>query len=248
LTIVIHRNNFHSNDDWNEIDLNVTTSRQIKNLLYEQVARMGKAVSSQKRLELIEILCQGEKNVEQLAANAEISVKLASAHLKELKSAQLVEYRREGKNIIYRLADTRVAELWVMLRELAEERFLELQTVMTELVARPDELTPIDRADLLSKAQSGDVVIIDVRPESEYNAAHLPFARSLPLSELKQRLRELPADKRIVAYCRGPFCLMAKEAVAMLSSEGYKAVRLGEGVAEWQSQGLPLVVPTFPTY
>ncbi|MFA5170453.1 MAG: metalloregulator ArsR/SmtB family transcription factor [Sulfuriferula sp.] len=217
------------------------SAREIKNILYEQVARIGKATSSPKRLELIEVLCQGEKSVEQLAAEAEISVKLASAHLKELKSARLVVARRDGKNMYYSLVDSRVADLWVMLRELAEERLLELQMAMKELVARPDELSPISGADLLVQAQLGEVFVMDVRPKSEYAIAHIPFARSIPLAELKQRLNELPADRAIVAYCRGPFCLMAKEAVEVLGKEGINATRLEDGVAEWRLNGLPLV-------
>ena len=218
----------------------MNSSREIKDLLYEQVARISKAASSPKRLELIEVLCQGEKRVEQLASDTELSVKLTSAHLKELKAARLVENRRDGKNIYYRLADPRVADLWVMLRELAEERLLELQSAMRDLITRSDELSPISGSELLTQAQQGDLVVIDVRPEAEYAVAHLPFARSIPVSELKQRINEIPADKRIVAYCRGPFCLMAKDAVEMLRQLGIKATRLETGVAEWRLSGLPL--------
>ncbi len=216
------------------------SSREIKNLLYEQVARIGKAASSPKRLELVEILCQGEKSVENLAADAEISVKLASAHLKELKSARLVVARRDGKNMFYSLVDSRVADLWVMLRELAEERLLELQEAMRGLVASPEGLAPFSRVDLLAQAKRGEIFVLDVRPEAEYTTAHLPYARSIPVSELKHRLSELPHDKPVVAYCRGPFCLMAKEAVEMLIKEGFQAVRFEDGVAEWRLHGLPL--------
>ncbi len=216
-------------------------ARAIKDLLYEQVTRIAKAAASPKRLELIEVLSQGEKSVEQLAQDTELSVKLTSAHLKELKATRLVEARRDGKYMVYRLVDARVADLWVMLRELAEERLLELQGAMRQLVERPDELTPVSGADLLARAQSGEVVIVDVRPGVEYRNAHLPYARSVPLAELKQRLKELPPDKSIVAYCRGPFCLMAKEAVTLLRQEGFPAARLEAGVAEWRLQGLPLV-------
>lgn len=217
-------------------------AREIKNLLYEQVARISKAASSPKRLELIEVLCQGEKCVEQLAHDTDLSVKLTSAHLKELKAARLVESRREGKNMYYKLADSRVADLWVMLRELAEERLLELQSAMKDLIACSDELSPIGGAELLTQAQHGELVVIDVRPETEYAAAHLPFARSIPLSELKHRLNELPVNKAVVAYCRGPFCLMAKDAVEMLRQQGINASRLETGVAEWRLNGLPLAV------
>lgn len=215
-------------------------SREIKNLLYEQVARISKAASSPKRLELIEVLCQGEKCVDQLAADTDLSVKLTSAHLKELKAARLVQSRRDGKNIYYTLADPRVADLWVMLRELAEQRLLELRAAMQALVASADELSPINGAELLTQAELGELVVIDVRPAPEYTVAHLPFARSIPLSELKQRLNEIPANKAIVAYCRGPFCMMAKDAVAMLRQQGIPASRLETGVAEWRLSGLPL--------
>lgn len=215
-------------------------SRETKNLLYEQVARIGKAVSSPKRLELIEVLCQGEKGVDQLAAETDITIKLASAHLKELKAARLVEARRDGKNMIYRLVDAQVADLWVTLRAVAEGRLVELQAAMKDLVARPDELAPVTGRKLLSQARRGDVVVIDVRPKAEYEVAHLPHARSMPLTELKRRLSELPANRPVVAYCRGPFCLMAKDAVTLLSKAGFKAMRLEEGVAEWRASGLPL--------
>ena len=216
------------------------SGREIKNLLYEQVSRIGKAVSSPKRLELIEILCQGEKNVDELAAAAEISVKLASAHLKELKASRLVEGRREGKNVIYRLVDNDVAKLWVMMRTLAEERLLELQAAMRDLVTRPEELCAVDGRQLLAQAKRGEVMVLDVRPAGEYETAHLPYARSIPVSELKNRLDEIPSHKPVVAYCRGPFCLMAKEAVDLLACRGRQATRLELGVAEWRSLGLPL--------
>jgi rhodanese-related sulfurtransferase len=214
--------------------------RALKDLLYEQVARIGKTVSSPKRLELIEVLAQGEKTVEQLAAATNISVKLASAHLKELKSARLAETRREGKNIYYRLADARVGELWVMLRSLAEERLVELQAIMKDLITHPGELAPVGGKELLAQARRGDVIVIDVRPDAEYQTAHLPHARSIPLAELKARLGEIPKGKPVVAYCRGPFCLMAKEAVGLMSKKGIKAARLEDGVAEWRARGLPL--------
>jgi len=216
------------------------TGRKLKNVLYEQVARIGKAASSPKRLELIEVLSQGEKSVEQLAAATSISVKLASAHLKELKSARLAEARREGKHMVYRLVDVQVAEMWVMLRQLAEQRLLELQAAMKEMVSHPQELAPVGGKKLLSQAKRGDVIVIDVRPESEYQTAHLPYARSLPLAELKTRLGEIPKGKPVVAYCRGPFCMMAIEAIGLLAKKGIKAARLEDGVAEWRARGLPL--------
>ena len=215
-------------------------ARKLKTHLYEQVARIGQAVSSPKRLELIEILSQGEKSVQQLAVAADISVKLASAHLKALKAARLAEARRVGKNMLYRLVDEQVADMWVLLRQLAESRLLELQAAMKELVAHPQELAPVTGKELLAQAKRGDVIVIDVRPENEYQTAHIPHARSIPLAELKARLDEIPKDKPVVAYCRGPFCMMAIEAVDLLAKKGFQAARLEDGVAEWRMRGLPL--------
>jgi rhodanese-related sulfurtransferase len=213
---------------------------QIKSFLYEQVARIGKAVASPKRLELIELLCQGEKTVELLAAQADISVKLASAHLKALRLARLVETRKDGKYVLYRLASTSVADLWVNLRSEAEERLVELQVALANIVAHAGDLEGMDRKSILKKAARGDVLVLDVRPFDEYATAHLPHARSLPVDELKKRLTELPRDTPVVAYCRGPFCLMAKDAVELLRKKGYRAFHLTDGVAEWRAHGLPI--------
>lgn len=216
----------------------------LKTVLYEQVARIGRASASPKRLEIIELLCQCEKTVDTLASEAGISIKLASAHLKELRVARLVEGRKDGRNIYYRLSDPTVAEFWVALRTLAEERLLELQAALGSMVAAPRELVAAGRGELMARAQAGEIVVIDVRPEPEYRAGHLPYARSLPLRELKQRLDELPRDRPIVAYCRGPFCLMAPQAVEMLQASGFRAARLEDGVAEWRARGLPLEIET----
>jgi len=214
--------------------------RELKNQLYAQVARIGKAVASPKRLEFIELLCQGEKTVEVLAAQADISVKLASAHLKELRLARLVETRKEGKYVQYRLASTSVADLWVNLRSEAEERLVELQVALASIVQHGDELEGVDRASILKRAKTGEVLVLDVRPEEEFAAGHLPHARSLPIDELRKRLAELPKDVPVVAYCRGPFCLMAKDAVELLLKKGYRAFHLTDGVAEWRARGLPV--------
>lgn len=214
--------------------------RQLKNHLYEQVARIGKALASPKRLELIELLCQGEKSVETLAAQAEMSVKLTSAHLRELRLAQLVETRKEGKYVVYRLAGPGVADLWVNLRSEAEERLVELQMALASLVEQKDPLERLDRAAILRKARAGEVLVLDVRPSDEFQSAHLPHARSIPLNELKKRLTDLPKDVPVVAYCRGPFCLLAKSAVDLLRKKGYRAFHLADGVAEWRARGLPI--------
>ena len=215
-------------------------ARSIKDMLYEQVARIGKVFSSPKRLELIELLCQGEKTVETLAREISISVKLTSAHLRELRMAHLVETDRRGKHIYYRLADKSVADLWVQIHMLAEERLIELQMALQQIATKPDELVANDRESLMKAARKGEVVVLDVRPSEEYLSAHLPFARSIPLDELRLRLSELPKDRSIVAYCRGPYCLMAVDAVELLKQEGFSAIHLREGVAEWAVTGKAL--------
>lgn len=213
-------------------------SRNTKDLLYEQVARIGKAVSSPKRLEMLEMLAQGEKTVDALALELGITLKLASAHLKALRDARLVHPRRDGKHMIYRLAGDDVAGLSVKLREVAEEHLVELRVALGQMMAAPDTLQHFDRAELLECARRGDVVVIDVRPQAEYATAHLPFARSMPLAELERRLHELPRERDIVAYCRGPFCLLSDEAVQLLAARGYRVRKLSDGVAEWQAAGL----------
>jgi rhodanese-related sulfurtransferase/DNA-binding transcriptional ArsR family regulator len=214
--------------------------REMKNLLYEQVSRVSKALASPKRLELIELLCQCEKSVETLARETDMSVKLASAHLRALRTGRLVDTRKDGKYVLYRLADPSVADLWVSLRSVAEERLVDLQMALSSLLESRAALVGIDRKAILRQAQHGEVIVIDVRPEEEFAAGHLPYARSLPLAELKKRLKGLPKDKPVVAYCRGPFCLMAQDAVALLQKQGFRAQHLEDGVAEWRARGLPI--------
>ena len=215
-------------------------TRQTKDLLYEQVARIGKAVSSPKRLELLEVLAQGEKTVDALAAAVNIDIKLASAHLKVLKEARLVETQRDGRFIAYRLSGSDVSALWVNLRTVAEEHLVELKVAMDQIFAAPEKLDAETRRSLMEKARRGQVVVIDVRPSAEYASGHLPFARSMPLDEIRKRLKELPADKDIVAYCRGPFCMMSAEAVTLLKKHGYRARKIADGTPEWLAAGLPL--------
>jgi rhodanese-related sulfurtransferase/DNA-binding transcriptional ArsR family regulator len=216
------------------------SNRALKDLLYEQVARVGKALASPKRLEILEMLAQGEKAVETVAAEVTIDVKLASAHLKALKEARLVQVRREGKRMIYRLSGTDVAQLGVALRQVAEEHLVELRLALQQMMAEPQRLSQVSRKELLAQAKRGEVVVLDVRPALEFDTAHLPYARSVPLSELAQRLTELPRDVEIVAYCRGPFCLMSDEAVKLLRKHGYCARKTFDGVSEWQAAGLPV--------
>ncbi len=218
----------------------MTAGREIKNVLYELVARIAKAVASPKRLELLELLCQAPKSVETLAREADITVNLASAHLKVLRANRLVDTERQGKNVIYCIASPDIARFWVALRVLAEDRLFELQEAMRQLAAPDSAWHGQNRDVLLRKARKGEVVVLDVRPRSEYDEQHLPFARSLPLAELRARLAELPKDKPIVAYCRGPFCLMSDEAVKLLAKRGFRISKLADGVSEWLAAGLPL--------
>lgn len=218
----------------------MTSGREIKNVLYDLVARIAKAMGSPKRLELLELLCQAPKSVETLAREADITVNLASAHLKQLRANRLVETERQGKNVIYRLASPEIARFWVALRLLAEDRLFELQQALRELGTSASAWHGEDRDALLRKARKGEVVVLDVRPRNEYDQQHLPFARSLPLAELRARLAELPKGKPIVAYCRGPFCLMSDEAVKLLAKRGFRVSKLADGVSEWLAAGLPL--------
>lgn len=214
--------------------------RTVKDLLYEQVARIGQAVSSPKRLELLELLAQGEKTVEELAGELSVDVKLTSAHLKTLREARLVSVQRQGKYMVYRLSGEDVSALWVALREVAEEHLVELRLQLDRMAQDPGGLASVTRKALLEQARRGEIVMIDVRPEAEFETAHLPFARSMPLAELKRRLAELPKSRPIVAYCRGPFCMLADEAVKILEARGYRARKLADGVSEWRAAGMRL--------
>jgi rhodanese-related sulfurtransferase len=214
--------------------------RTLKDALYGQFARIGRAVSSPKRLELLDLLCQGEKSVEALAEQAALTVGNASAHLKALRTARLVETRREGQFIFYRVADPAVCEFWLALRALGEKRLAEVRDVAREYFTDRDQLSPLDKRQLLARARKGDIIVLDVRPEDEYRAGHLPFARSIPAQELERKLSSLPKSREIVAYCRGPYCVWAYEAVSLLRRKGYRATRFEQGVAEWRAAGLPI--------
>lgn len=209
--------------------------RAIKNALYEQVARVSKAMASPKRLELISLLSQGPKAVEDLAAETDMGIKLASAHLRDLRLACVVETERQGKRIVYRLANAAVADLWLALREVAEDRLAELQSVVATLGRNQHEWRGQGRSELLQKVRRGEVLLLDVRPSVEFQFRHLPNARSIPHDQLKARLGELPSDRPIVAYCRGPYCLFAADAAALLRSKGFDACHLREGTVEWAS-------------
>jgi rhodanese-related sulfurtransferase len=215
--------------------------RTFKNRLYEQFARLGKALSNGHRLELIEVLAQGEHSVETLAQETGLSVANASQHLQILRAAQLVEVRREGVYIYYRLADERVFLLWQTLREVGEAHLAEIDRLVQTYLWDRSLLQPISATELLTRLADGEIILLDVRPAPEYAAGHLPDAYSIPLAELEARLRELPLTREIVAYCRGPYCVFADEAVTLLRTNGYQARRLEEGLPDWRALGFPIV-------
>ena len=218
----------------------MTNDRTVKDALNGQFARIGKALASPRRIELLDLLGQGERSVDALAAETEMSIALTSAHLRVLRGVRLVATRREGSWIFYRLADDEVYRMLSSLRDVARAQLGKVRiTVATYLTAR-DRLEPLSRAELIERAKAGDVVVLDVRPRSEYAAGHIPGALSMPLAELEARLAELPADAEIVAYCRGPFCLYAPTAVGILQQRGYRARRLIDGFPEWRLAGLPI--------
>jgi rhodanese-related sulfurtransferase len=211
-----------------------------KQRLYEQFARLGKALASPQRLELLDLLAQGERPVDALAHAAGLSVANASQHLQVLHAARLVETRRAGQRVFYRLADPSVEALWHAMRHAAERRLAELEDVARAYLVGRDELEPIARAELLARMKEGTVTLIDVRPEDEFRQGHLPGAISVPVGEVGAWARRAPRRKQIVAYCRGPYCVYALQAVTELRRQGLRAVRSQDGVPEWRAAGLPV--------
>jgi rhodanese-related sulfurtransferase/DNA-binding transcriptional ArsR family regulator len=206
--------------------------RPFKQALYAQFARIGGALASERRLEVLDLLAQGPRHVEALAAETEMSVANVSQHLQTLRQARLVEAEREGNRVVYRLADDSVLQLWLALRAAAESRLAEVAALRREH-APHDDTEPVGWAELAALAQDGGVLLLDVRPSEEYAAGHLPGALSIPVDELEGRLDELPRDRRIVTYCRGRYCLFADEALEVLRRNGFDAVRLEDGWIEW---------------
>lgn len=209
----------------------------LKTPLYEQVARISKALASPKRLELLDLLAQGAKTVEQIAAQAHIDIKLASAHLKALKTAHLVESHRDGKFMVHALSGDDVPGLLVRLRDVAESHLVELSLKLAEIGSQHASASVEGHKTLLKKIRAGEAVLLDVRPTEEYNAGHLPMARSVPLGEIRQGLKAISAEIEVVAYCRGPFCRWSDEAIELLRAKGFNATKLSYGVAEWQAAG-----------
>lgn len=213
------------------------TSTRFKTAVYEQIARIGKATASPGRLELLDLLSQGPRTVEALAGQIGQSVANTSHHLQVLRRARLVEAEKAGTYVMYRLADLQVAEFILQLRALARSRLAELEHVTEEYLERRGAMEPVSDDELLQRVRAGEVTVIDVRPSEEYQAGHIPIAISVPLADLKKRLREFPKGREIVAYCRGPYCVMALDAVDLLRKRGFRAHRLEHGVVEWRARG-----------
>ncbi len=218
--------------------MNTPKKRAFKARLFGEFARIGKALGNPHRLQLIEVLAQGERTVEQLAEDVGSPVANVSQHLQVLKAAMLVSVRREGLYARYSLADPRVFRAWQALRDLGQARLSEVDAVVAEYLGDRSKFEAVDAAGLRRRLE--DVVVLDVRPRSEFEAGHIRGARSVPHDELAARLRELPKDVEIVAYCRGPYCVFADEAVAALRAKGYRARRLAEGYPDWRLRGFPV--------
>ncbi len=211
-----------------------------KSELYEQFARVGKALASPKRLELVDLLAQGERSVEDLASQAGLGLTSCSAHLQVLHHARLVTTRKQGTRVYYSLASDDVARVQVAVRDLAAALLADVGPARDAYLG--EEVEEISREELLRRASAGSVVVLDVRPAAEYAAGHIPGAASIPIGELSQRLAELPDDAEIIAYCRGPYCVFAHEAVRLLRAKGRRALRLSDGMPEWRLAGLPITV------
>jgi rhodanese-related sulfurtransferase len=214
--------------------------RDFKDPLYTQFARIGHAVASPKRIELLDLLSQGEKTVEELAEQSAASVKNTSAHLRVLRQARLVETRRESTYIHYRLASDDVFRFLRDLQALSRNRLAEVQQAANMYIDRRDDLEPVTLKELRRRLRDDDITLVDVRPVEEYRAGHIPGALSIPVAQLKRRLPEIAKGREVVAYCRGPYCVYSVEAVEILRKHGYKARRTGEGLPEWRASGLPV--------
>lgn len=215
-------------------------NRAFKDAIYEQFARIGKAVCSPKRLELLDLLCQGERTVEVLARESGLAIANASQHLQVLRAARLVETEKEGLYVMYRLADQSVCEFFRAMRVLAESRLAEVEQIKRRFMEGREGMEPVDRKALLDLVRKEAVTVLDVRPVEEFNAGHIPGALSIPLKELALHLSELSRDQEIVAYCRGPYCVLSVQAVEMLRDSGFQAVRLEEGIQDLRAIGFPI--------
>ncbi len=222
----------------------VSSNRRFKDAIYGQISRVGKALASPRRLELLDLLCQGPRTVEALAQEAGQSLANTSQHLQVLRAARLLEAERAGVFVTYRLADEKVCELCRELRTQAEFRLHEIHAVTRRFIEKHGAMEPVDRDVLASRVNSGEVTLLDVRPSEEFEAGHIPGAESVPLCELEARLAELPHNRDVVAYCRGPYCVLAVQAVELLRARGFTAIRMEEGVPDWRARGLPVETST----
>jgi DNA-binding transcriptional ArsR family regulator len=220
--------------------VNTHQKRQFKDAAYGNLARIGKALASPKRLEVLDLLCQTDRTVEQLAEQTEMSVANTSQHLQVLEGARLVEARKQGRFVVYSLADVLVSDFLRSYMMLAKERLAEIEGIRRRFLDDTNELYPVDGETLMRRVKTREVVVIDVRPEEEYRAGHIRGALGIPVQELKKRLARLPRKKDIVAYCRGPYCMFAVDAVRMMRSRGLQAFRLDLSVHDWTAMGLPL--------
>jgi rhodanese-related sulfurtransferase len=223
---------------------NEMNKREFKDKVYNELARITKSMANPHRLEIIELLAQGEFSVERIAEQTNLSIANASQHLQVLKIAQLVEINRQGNFIFYRLSNDNVFKAWKSLRELGVERIASIEKAVKDFRKSKFDFETVTIDGLIERLESGKVTILDVRPESEYNQGHIANAISIPIDELSKRLKELPKRTEIVAYCRGPFCVYADEAVALLTKAGYNANRLEEGFPDWRLQDLPIEIST----
>jgi rhodanese-related sulfurtransferase len=220
----------------------VVGDRAAKDRLYDAFAEVAKALASGRRAEIVDVLAQAERSVEEIAAEIDQSVANTSHHLRAMARAGVVATRRDGTRIYYRLAGERVAELWIALRDVAAERVAGLDRLAAAYLGDRDGLEVVDRAELAARLRRGDAVVLDVRPPAEFAAGHITGARSVPLRELRRQLRALSKDVEVVAYCRGPYCVFADDAVRQLLAKGYRARRLADGFPEWKRAGLPVAV------
>jgi ArsR family transcriptional regulator len=211
-----------------------------KQVLYGHFAEVAKALGHGHRLEILELLAQGERSVEALAERAGLSIANASQHLRLMRQAGLLASRRDGKRILYRLSDPAVLDLAAALRRVGERNLAQVREVVGGYFHERDALEPVSRKELARRLKDGLVTVLDVRPEDEFAAGHLPHAVNIPLRELARRLRDLPKNREVVAYCRGPYCVLAFEAVALLRKHGFKVRRLEDGYPEWRAAGLPV--------
>jgi rhodanese-related sulfurtransferase len=222
--------------------MGVVSDRLAKQALFDAFAEVAKALASGRRAEIVDLLAQGERSVDEVAAEIEQSVANTSHHLRAMAKAGLVTTRRDGTRIFYRLASERVGELWSALRDVAAEHVAGLERLAEAYLGERDGIETIDRDELAARMRRGEVTVLDVRPPEEYVFGHIAGARSTPIAELRRHLRVLSSDEEVVAYCRGPYCVYADEAVRALNRKGFRARRLIDGFPEWRRAGLPVAV------